>query len=108
MKVDLSKDGRHAILLEPLTVLVDYCLITVPEGFETDFASVPRLFWNIIPPTGKYARAAVVHDFLYTNHSFDRKKCDRIFYLLMREDGVNWFTANAMWAAVRAFGFAAW
>lgn len=31
----------------------------------TDFASVPRVLWAIIPPTGFYGKAAVIHDFLY-------------------------------------------
>jgi hypothetical protein len=39
--------------------------INVPIGFKTDFASVPRLLWSIIPRWGKYGNAAVIHDFLY-------------------------------------------
>ncbi len=38
--------------------------ITVPEGFTTDLASVPRLFWSLLPPTGVYERSAVLHDWL--------------------------------------------
>lgn len=25
-------------------------VICVPQGFITDFASIPRIFWNILPP----------------------------------------------------------
>ena len=38
--------------------------ITVPSGYITDLASVPRLAWAIIAPFD-VARAAVVHDILY-------------------------------------------
>lgn len=38
--------------------------VTVPAGYLTDGASVPQLFWNIIPPWGQYGQAAVVHDIL--------------------------------------------
>lgn len=38
--------------------------VIVPAGEETDFASVPRLLQNIMPATGKWTRAAVVHDML--------------------------------------------
>lgn len=38
--------------------------ITVPAGYLTDGASVPRIFWSIIPPWGAYGQAAVVHDIL--------------------------------------------
>lgn len=40
-------------------------IIRVPAGFVTDFASIPRAFWVVLPPTGKYGKAAVVHDYLY-------------------------------------------
>ena len=26
--------------------------ITVPKNFSTDFASVPRIFWVLLPPAG--------------------------------------------------------
>lgn len=36
--------------------------VYVPAGMLTDLASIPRLVWNILPPTGKYGAAAIVHD----------------------------------------------
>lgn len=39
-------------------------MVNVPEGFVTDLASVPRAFWEIMRPEGRYAYAAVVHDYL--------------------------------------------
>ena len=38
--------------------------ITVPTGFVTDLASVPRAMWWLIAPFD-VARAAIVHDILY-------------------------------------------
>jgi hypothetical protein len=38
--------------------------ITVPAGYLTDGASVPRVFWSLLPPWGAYGQAAVVHDLL--------------------------------------------
>lgn len=38
--------------------------VTVPAGYLTDGASVPRIFWNIIPPWGRYGAATTVHDIL--------------------------------------------
>lgn len=37
----------------------------VPKGFVTDFASVPEILQGLIPPTGRYGKAAVIHDYLY-------------------------------------------
>lgn len=42
-------------------------VIEVPAGFVTDFATVPRVFWILLPPDGKYARASSIHDYLYDN-----------------------------------------
>jgi hypothetical protein len=84
--------------------------ITVPGGTITDGASIPRLFWRMIggPMTGKFRRAAVVHDYLYSTHKLSREKSDWIFLDAMRTDGVSWWKRRAMWAAVRSFGEIPW
>ena len=48
--------------------------IEVAEGFETDFASVPRLLWVVLPKWGKYGNAAMVHDWLYWKQDRSRLK----------------------------------
>ena len=83
-------------------------LITVPAGFVTDLASIPRLFWNILPPFGKYTAAAVIHDWLYRNHLYPRPVCDAILLEAMKLCGVNWFQRQLIYRNVRAFGWAAW
>lgn len=61
--------------------------VHVPAGYLTDGASVPRLFWSLIPPWGIYGQAAVVHDILCeylstTLHGLPnpitRARCDQI------------------------------
>jgi len=39
--------------------------IIVPRGFETDGASVPRIFRNIMSPYGNLRYGAILHDFFY-------------------------------------------
>lgn len=78
--------------------------IHIPDGFITDFASIPRGLWNIFPPTGKYGHAAVVHDFLYRNTNLPRKRCDDIFLEAMEELKVNWVARKLIYRAVRVFG----
>lgn len=85
--------------------------ITVPKGFNTDFASVPRMFWRIFPPTGEgvpYGKAAVIHDFLYATNGLSREAADRIFLEAMTDLKVGWFTRRTLWLAVRLGGWAAW
>jgi len=76
----------------------------VPASFTTDFASVPRAFWNIVPPTGKYTKAAVLHDWLYSSHEVSRKDADGIFLRVMKESGVGLIKRHMMYRAVRLFG----
>lgn len=38
--------------------------VDVPVGYLSDGASVPRLFWWLLPPQGDYGQAAVLHDYL--------------------------------------------
>jgi hypothetical protein len=97
---------------------------TVPEGFVTDFATVPRvLVWKTLP-YGAYTRAAVLHDFLLVELArwservergevvatgtdlpevplADSHDCDGIFRRVMEDLGVPWLTRWEMWAAVR-------
>lgn len=59
----VNKAFRYYVGKENSTDFVD-----VPEGFTTDFASVPPVFDRLIPKDGDYNQAAVVHDFLYYLH----------------------------------------
>ncbi len=78
--------------------------VTVPKGQTTDFASIPRIFWPILPPVGRYSRAAVVHDYLYRHGLFTRKDCDLIFLHAMEELNVAKWKRIVMFWAVRLFG----
>lgn len=80
-------------------------LVHVPAGFETDFASVPRLLWNVFSPTGSYGKAAVVHDYLYRTPGIATKReADDIFNEAMQALGTGWFTRNTLYLAVKWFG----
>jgi hypothetical protein len=102
-------DGIHWVLIDEFSYYTDDgLLITVPAGFVTDFASVPRFLWALFPPWGKYGKAAVLHDFLYWLRLWSRGRCDAEFLEGMVILGVCWRTRTAMYAAVRAFGWLAW
>lgn len=84
--------------------------ITIPAGFTTDLASIPRFFYRIVNPcTEGTRRPAIVHDFIYSGATdLTRKQADVIFYDALRECGVNWLLANAMYYALRIGGRWAW
>ena len=59
--------------------------ITVPSGFVTDLASVPRAMWWLIAPFD-VARAAIIHDLLYkTIRQYRWKKKDKEDKALVKE-----------------------
>lgn len=83
--------------------------IHVPVGFETDFASVPRLLWGLFPPTGPHGKAAVLHDFLYRKSSgFSKVLGDAIFLEAMETLGVSWWRRTLMYWSVSYFGHSAY
>lgn len=81
-------------------------LVSVPAGTETDFASVPRIFWNILPPYGAYGKAAVLHDYVYRTPTcpFTRAEADALFRDAMKDLGVSAVVRNVMYRGVRLFG----
>ena len=83
-------------------------IIKVPIGFRTDFASIPRIFWMIISPIDKHGKAAVIHDYCYSEGLYSRKKCDRIFLEAMTVLKVNKIKRLIMYYNVRIFGYYAW
>ncbi|MFQ5568273.1 MAG: DUF1353 domain-containing protein [Rhodothermales bacterium] len=82
--------------------------INVPIGFKTDFTSVPRLLWSIIPRWGTYGNAAVIHDFCYWDQSYSRKRSDEIFREGMQVLEVKRWRVFLIYNAVRYFGWFAW
>lgn len=82
--------------------------IDVPVGFETDFASIPRLFWIVLPKWGKYGNAAVIHDWLYWHQQRSRQASDAILLEAMGVLGVSAIVQFAIYRAVRLFGGLAW
>lgn len=63
--------------------------VVVPAGFVSDLASVPQILWAKYPPTGRYAYAAVVHDYLYWMQERRKEEADRIFAIALKDSGVD-------------------
>lgn len=77
---DTSPDRRGTrSLLSPLVYCSDalHRLITVPAGFVSDFASVPRLPVTFLLTGDSAHEAAVIHDWLYSTHEIHGQKIDR-------------------------------
>jgi hypothetical protein len=82
---------------------------TIPAGFVSDGASVPRRLWKWFPPFGKYLEAAVVHDwFCVLGHAgespINSVVAAKVFREAMIACGVGRTKRNAMYFAVRVGG----
>ena len=90
--------------------------ITVPRGFETDFASIPRAAWNILDPEDPIiAWPSVIHDFLYSRKgtlpdgfSYTREQADAVLREAMEVCGASSIIRNAVYQAVEKFGGSHW
>lgn len=115
--VEPLDDERKWRIVEPFDYIATFgtisWTISVPVDFITDFASIPRAFWSILPPTGRYGKAAVIHDFLYiqanakipgTEIEIVKAMADRIFYDAMGVLGVPQWQRVVMYTAVSMFG----
>lgn len=100
-----SSDGHNVILAEPFVYTTNAGeKITVPAGSKSDGASIPRLFWRIFPPFGRYWRAALLHDYLYRYTLRPKAECDKIFREAMLACGVGRLQAWIIYQGVHLFG----
>lgn len=95
-------------LLEDVVYQDGQTIYTVPAGYETDYASIPRCVSWIYPKDGPYRKAAVVHDYLITNglmqkeFEIDSNRVDEIFREAMDAVGeIPKIRQYIMWAGVR-------
>ncbi|MFC9897849.1 DUF1353 domain-containing protein [Nocardia sp. NPDC127579] len=94
-------DGKFWKLAESVVYQGETQEFTVPAGFRTDFASVPRALVWLIPRYGAYTRAAILHDYLLHSDEVSTADADGIFRRALREFGVTKPRRWMMWAAVR-------
>jgi len=114
--LDTRKIGAQRwLLLDDLVFKSDYLkgILIAPRGFQTDLASIPRIFWAIAPKEDIYDPAAVIHDAAYghalvTNEGnrieLIKPLADKMFLEAMLCCGVSSWRAHIMYQAVSIFG----
>ena len=110
LKLKPINDGK-CILEDDYIYSINGFLITVPKGFITDGASIPKSLQWIYEPFGKYIKGAVIHDYLYSKYNdtgINRTLADKIFDFIMKETGVNAKTRRKFYVAVKYFGKIFW
>jgi hypothetical protein len=78
---------------------------TVPAGYVTDYASVPRILVWYIAKSGRWTRAAILHDYLLTDlvqsGRLSSVDADGLFRLALKELDVPPVKRRLMWVGVR-------
>ena len=85
--------------------------VYVPDGFVTDLTSIPQAAWSLgMKPEGRYAYAALVHDYLYWTQepSRSRKEADKIFLFAMEDWKVSVAEREVFFKILRVAGGLAW
>lgn len=81
---------------------------TVPVGFVTDFATIPRIP-IVFDVFGDSAHgAATLHDWLYTAKPVPRPIADRVLLEAMECTGITKYKRTVIYVAVRLFGRFFW
>lgn len=111
LRLEYAADGSgQKIVASPFVYQSDVAMetFTVPEGFRTDLASVPRLPLAYMLFGGVADEAAVVHDYLYSERLVSRKMADDVFDEAMKVKGIWAWRRWPMWFGVRLFGGSHW
>ena len=113
-QTEKTNRGRALFKLqEPLEVIMmigsGKLEIKIPAGYETDFASTPWFLQWFIPSAGRYSRAAIVHDWFYSNpHNCTRFFADCLFREIMCHLEVPMWKRVLMYYGVRFGGAFLW
>lgn len=115
LEVEVLDDGRHYRLLKEFDFASSVLerIIRVPAGFVTDFASTPRVLWALIPPTGRYSKASVLHDDAYQHPEMiappmTRRQADRLLLEGMDALATGRLTRWCVLIGIRLGGWIVW
>lgn len=108
-RLQILGNGSEWLLAEDFHVRIESgdgdepIAFTIPAGFSTDLASVPRLPVAHMLFAGRARRSAILHDYLYEMR-YPREWADAAFRAAMQAEGVGVFARWSMWAGVRVGG----
>ena len=105
--------GEQWCLLDPLVFEGEREFFVMRSGFETDFASIPRVVRWLFDTAGGNSEPGVLHDALWRESKrtdaeprVDPWDADGLFRRALRESGATALSRSLMWIAVRAVAIA--
>jgi hypothetical protein len=103
------KSKKYWVIRKPITVeLSDGTIITIPDGFFYDMASVPKFLWSIARPFNDGLFGTLIHDYLYHIKIKSRKETDKEYLYWNKITNSNIIDNYVRYFFVRAFGWLYW
>jgi len=111
--VDIFQDETGNTLirtLEPIEFVIDFQNVTIPAGFISDGASIPRALWCLLDPpvTASTLVPSIIHDYLYRYQICTREAADSMYDDLLRKNGYSAIKRWLVYKGLRWFGNKAW
>lgn len=98
-KIRPTGDGKY-ILLE----VFRYKGITIPKGYKTNGADIPRVFWSFIPPFSPLLLPAIIlHDYLCSLGEY--KKADKWFKMILVDLKIRRWKREVLVRGVKSYHF---
>lgn len=103
--VVMPLDATRWRLLGPVCYAGETDRFLIPEGYVTDWATIPRVAVWLFPRFGNHAKSAILHDYLLTDAMpagrVTSNDADGLFRRSMRELGIPPVKRWLMWTGVR-------
>jgi hypothetical protein len=96
------------VVKDPLVWDTGAVRVTVPAGYITDLASIPRALRSVFDINGPSRKPAVLHDWLYCSQIVSRGTADALFRDALAWAGMGWVHRTAYYLGVRMGGWVAW
>ena len=109
-EVITSKPKLSPILDGKWELLEDWSILehVIPAGFVSDLDSIPRIPVIHAMFKGRTRIAALYHDYLYATGVVDRRTADRLFYDVMKAEGVLERHRKVIYRVIRIAGWFRW
>lgn len=95
----LADDGLFMVI-KPCVYKRGAYQYTVPAGFTTDFASIPRPLRGIFKLNGKSRIPSIFHDHMLCNNYKTRAEADRLFRQMLKDVGMDHWKAQIYFIGV--------
>lgn len=104
LKVKELPNGDKEVLSPLVYMRPSLKVYVVPKGFITNYASVPKLPLVYLVFNDLSAKAATLHDYLYSKTRTQRRTADGVFLEALKVENTPAWKRYAAYFAVRLFG----